>query len=54
MVTITVSTTSSGAFSENVTTTTFVREPLSVSELATYGYSGGQDSDRRYLVGGRS
>ena len=52
--TVTVSTTSSGMLSENVTTIAFVREPLSVSELATYVYSGGQDSDRRYLVGGRS
>jgi hypothetical protein len=52
--TLTVSTTSGGMLSENVATIAFVREPLSVSELATYAYSGGQDSDRRYLVGGRS
>ena len=53
VLTVTVATTT-GELSESTTTTAFVRDPLSVSELATYSYSGGQDSDRRYLVDGRS
>lgn len=53
VLTVTVATTT-GELSENTTTTAFIRDPLSISEQTAYSSSGAQDSDRRYLVGGRS
>lgn len=50
VVTIAVANTNNGELSENVTTSGYIREPLSVYELATYAY----DNARSYFIDGRS
>lgn len=52
--TVTVANTNNGQLNENITTTGFISDPISVSELATFSYDGTTDGLRKYLVGGRS
>jgi len=54
VLTVTVANTNGGQLNETVTTTGFIKEPLSAYELATYSYAGTTDGLRRYLVNGRS
>jgi hypothetical protein len=54
VLTVTVANTNGGQLSENITTSGFIKDPLSVYELATFAYDGTSDGTRRYLVGGRS
>jgi hypothetical protein len=54
VLTITVANTNGGQLSENITTSGFIKDPVSAYELATFSYDGTTDGLRRYLVGGRS
>ncbi|MEY2583132.1 MAG: hypothetical protein QOE09_2981 [Ilumatobacteraceae bacterium] len=54
ILTVTVDNTNNGQLNETVTTTGFIKDPISVSEVATFSYDGTTDGTRSYLVGGRS
>ncbi|MEP7112840.1 MAG: hypothetical protein ABI862_06215 [Ilumatobacteraceae bacterium] len=54
VVTITVANTNNGQLSENVTTSGYIEEPLSVYELATSAYDGTTNGDRSYFIDGRT
>ena len=54
VLTVSVGNTIGGQLNENVTTTGFIKDPLSVYELATFSSGGTTDGTRSYLVGGRS
>lgn len=54
ILTVTVDNTNSGQLSENITTTGFIKDPISAYELATFSFDGTTDGERSYLVGGRS
>ena len=54
ILTVTVANTNSGQLNENITTTGFIRDPISVYELATFSYDGTTDGLRSYLIDGRS
>jgi hypothetical protein len=54
ILTVTVDNTNSGQLNENITTTGFMKDPVSAYELATFSFDGTTDGERSYLVGGRS
>jgi hypothetical protein len=54
VLTVTVANTNGGQLSENITTTGFIKDPISAYELATFSYDGTTGGSRRFLVGGRS
>ncbi len=54
IVTVTVANTNNGQLNENITTSGFINDPISVYELATFSFDGTTDGLRKYLVDGRS
>jgi hypothetical protein len=54
VLTVTVASTIFGQSNENITTTGFINDPISVYELATFSSGGTTDGTRSYLVDGRS
>ena len=54
ILTVTVDNTNDGQLNESITTTGFIKDPVSVYQLATFSFDGTTDGERSYLVGGRS
>ncbi len=54
ILTVTVANTNSGQLAENITTSGFISDPISVYQLATFSFDGTTDGLRKYLVDGRS